>query len=1052
MTAGADATTADIAPSTNRNYVTDIQAGVISNTSGVNTGDETATTIKTKLGISTLSGSNTGDQTITLTGDVSGSGTGTFTSTLANTGVTANTYGSATLVPILTIDTKGRITSASSTSINTGVNTLTAIAGSSNAYGATISGTALTLTPADVNNGGILTNGAQTIAGPKTFTSALTVSPNFAAVGTTGATTSIAAQSATSTGFAGGGILITAGNCVGTGYGGNVNIIAGTGNSIGGDINLTPGASGLYGKVKVNYSDLYINSNSLRVGAGNNNVVTNTAVGVSALNSNSINYGSNTAIGYNSLYTNTTGQYNTSIGSYSLQFNSTGGSNTAIGDYALANNTSSDNTAVGASSLRNNTSGQYNVAVGENSIYYNQTGSNNTSVGYQSLYASSATNTSDNTAVGYQTMRSGNTGVKNTAIGSQSGYGLTTGVGNTSLGYKSLFYNTTGNFNTALGYNSGPASGTYSSTNSVFVGYNARPLGTSDGTDEIVIGANAVGLGNYSTSIGTSSTTNTRIFGSLTLPNTTQSTSTNTGALIVAGGVGIASNTYIGGTISIAGGSPGVGKVLTSDANGLASWSTVSAGTGVTALTYTSTSTFVNGGNISGTTLTLTPADLSNPGLLSASAQVIGGAKTFSSSSTIFNSNVVLNGNINLTGNVIGGTWNGSVIPVAYGGTGVTTSTGSGSVVLNNSPTISSPSLTNTTTANVLKLTGDFNTMGTSVPYDNTPYLDNNGFVLHSYTETGVGSTVSLVATGRNSGNFKSNMVFLTKPTGVSVPTERLRIDYNGYVGIGTASPTTMLDVNGSTKIAGSLTAGGLLYPSTNGTSGQVLTSNGTGGVNWQNLSLTAGSGISIAGGTISATGLTTSNLASNAGIINTQLANSAITIGSTSISLGNTAATLTGLTSVSSTTFSGTWSGSTIAVGNGGTGLTSPGASGNVLTSNGTSWVSQPISTGTTSVQTGNYTATLSDKYIFYSSSASGTATFTLPVVTSANAGKEIVIKNKSLYTLTVAAGSGATIFVENSTGNSSTTSVNLGISADNNWSKFVYDGTQWVTFKSLY
>lgn len=55
-------TTADIASSTNKNYVTDAQVTIINNTSGVNTGDETATTIKSKLGISVLSGSNTGDQ------------------------------------------------------------------------------------------------------------------------------------------------------------------------------------------------------------------------------------------------------------------------------------------------------------------------------------------------------------------------------------------------------------------------------------------------------------------------------------------------------------------------------------------------------------------------------------------------------------------------------------------------------------------------------------------------------------------------------------------------------------------------------------------------------------------------------------------------------------------------------------------------------------------------------------------------------------------------------------------------------------------------------
>ena len=62
VTSGADATTADIADSTNKRYVTDANLTIIGNQSGTNTGDETATSIKTKLGITTLSGNNTGDQ------------------------------------------------------------------------------------------------------------------------------------------------------------------------------------------------------------------------------------------------------------------------------------------------------------------------------------------------------------------------------------------------------------------------------------------------------------------------------------------------------------------------------------------------------------------------------------------------------------------------------------------------------------------------------------------------------------------------------------------------------------------------------------------------------------------------------------------------------------------------------------------------------------------------------------------------------------------------------------------------------------------------------
>lgn len=55
VTSGTDATTADISDSTNKRYVTDAQLTVIGNTSGTNTGDETTSSIQSKLGTASTS-------------------------------------------------------------------------------------------------------------------------------------------------------------------------------------------------------------------------------------------------------------------------------------------------------------------------------------------------------------------------------------------------------------------------------------------------------------------------------------------------------------------------------------------------------------------------------------------------------------------------------------------------------------------------------------------------------------------------------------------------------------------------------------------------------------------------------------------------------------------------------------------------------------------------------------------------------------------------------------------------------------------------------------
>jgi hypothetical protein len=75
---------------------------------------------------------------------------------------------------------------------------------------------------------------------------------------------------------------------------------------------------------------------------------------------------------------------------------------------------------------------------------------------------------------------------------------------------------------------------------------------------------------------------------------------------------------------------------------------------------------------------------------------------------------------------------------------------------------------------------------------------------------------------------------------------------------------------------------------------------------------------------------------------------NTPITIGNTSVQLGNTVTTLNNITLANVNITSGNVVLTTaISANSGGTGLTSPGTAGNVLTSNGTAWVSSAVPGG---------------------------------------------------------------------------------------------------------
>ena len=118
----------------------------------------------------------------------------------------------------------------------------------------------------------------------------------------------------------------------------------------------------------------------LTLGLGANAVSTNTAVGVSALASNTT--GSvNTAVGASALNANTTGIYNTALGVSALAKNVSGDANVAVGPNTLLNNISgSNNTGIGTGAITNNT-GASNIGIGYTAGSALTTGNNNTIIG-----------------------------------------------------------------------------------------------------------------------------------------------------------------------------------------------------------------------------------------------------------------------------------------------------------------------------------------------------------------------------------------------------------------------------------------------------------------------------------------------------------------------------------------------------------------------------------------------------------------------------------------------------------------------------------------------